>query len=468
MLVPINLTGGSYRHKSLPLSAQTTRNFWPQKQEAGNEKSPYVLESLWGKRLFADGSAYGPCRGMFEHLGILYKVNGSGLYRINISGSFTILGSIPGDGRCIFAASGSDVVIVADGKAWIWTGTSLDEITDTDLETPNSAAFLNNRIIFDGDDGRFATADVGDPTSIDGLNYATAESDADDLLRVYSFRQTLYLMGDKTVEPWWNSGEGNPPFDRVEGGIMQIGLGAIYSAANDDDLLYFLADDNHVYSVSGYDANRITSENLAREFASYAIASDAIGWCMNPGGTSFYCLTFPAQSKTFVYPRDGEWFEWSSGIAGARNNANSYAYAHRKHLVGDYRDGSVYELTFDVYTEDGDPIIRQRDSAPLHGGLFNRPGKKLTMNRFELIMQAGVGLLSGQGSDPRVMLSFSDDGGRTFSGEKFGRVGRFGEFMYKIEWFNQGTFDSRIIRLKTSDPVYYSIHSAAADIEFGI
>jgi hypothetical protein len=161
-------------------------------------------------------------------------------------------------------------------------------------------------------------------------------------------------------------------------------------------------------------------------------------------------------------------FEWSSGPDGGRTIANSYAYAFRKHLLGDYSSGNIYELDVDTYTNNGEEIIRVRDTGPLHGGLINAPGKTVEMNRFELIMQTGTGILTGQGSDPVVMLSFSDDGGQTFGTEIWGNVGKMNAKQWKVEWFNLGSFESRIIRVKTSDPVYYSIHSAAADIFVGI
>lgn len=468
--VPINLTGGTYKHKSLPLSAQVTRNFWPQKQADEKALSPYILESYPGKRLFGTQSG-GVDRGMFEHQGIVYKITGETLYTVSSTGVHTSRGTIPGTGRCLFAPIGSNIVIEAASTRYLWNGTIVAEITDSDLEDGTGIAHLNNQILYGGIGGRFGVSDVGDATSVNGLNYATAESEADDLVRPYTFNQVAYMMGEKTIELWWNSGQGSPPFDRFEGGIVQVGLGALHSAANDDDTLYFLGDDHQVYSMKGGASavlTAISTQPMAHAFKSYTTVSDAIGWCVQLDGQWLYILTFPTADKTWAYPAGGEWFELSSGSEGGRDIANSYVYAFRKHLVADYQNGNIYELADDVYTDNEDEIIRLRDSAYLHGGLFKAPGKEIEMNRFELILQKGVGLLSGQGSDPVVMLSFSDDGGRTFSTEMWGTVGVNGEFNWKVEWFNLGRFESRIIRIRVSDPVYWSIHAAAADIEICI
>ena len=160
----------------------------------------------------------------------------------------------------------------------------------------------------------------------------------------------------------------------------------------------------------------------------------------------------------------------SSGNEGGRSIANSYAYCFRKHLVADYTNGNIYQLDDDTYTENGSEIIRLRDAAPIHGGLFKGAsyGVPLTMNRLEITLEVGTGLLSGQGSNPFIMVSFSDDGGHTFSSEIWGEIGGFGEFQQKVEFWNLGSFVSRIIRIRTSDPVHYSIYSASADIDIGI
>lgn len=470
MLVPVNLTGGTYKHKSLPLSAQVTRNFWPQLQEDEKERSKYILQGFYGQTLFGTQSG-GVDRGMFEHKDVLYKVTGSSLYTVASDGTHTSRGTIAGSARCIFAPIGEDIVVVSNGAAYMYdvSTTTLSAITDNDLETPQSAAHLNNQVIYDGDGGRFVVSDVGDSTSVDGLNYATAESDADDIVRVYTFRQTLYLMGERTIELWWNSGQGNPPFDRIEGGILNVGLGALHSVANTDESMFLFADDRQIYSVGGSVSgvlDVISTKAMAKEIQGYATVSDAIGWTMKLEGQDFYVICFPTQNKTWVYPIGGEWFEWSSDATGGRNRANSYAYAFGKHLVADYVSGNIYELDAETYTENGETIVRLRDSAPITGEALGVPGKEIEMNSFELFLETGVGLKSGQGSDPVVMLSFSDDGGRTFSTEQWGSVGKSGQFEgFVVRWTGLGRFSSRVIRIRVSDPVFYSIYSAAAELE---
>lgn len=464
MLVPINLTGGTYRHRSLPVSAQTTRNFWPQKQDVESAKSPYILAGFPGLKLFGT-SAAGPDRGMLEHKGQLYKVSGTSLYQVTSGGTHTLLGAIAGSSRCSMQGMGDNVVVVGSGRVYVWDGATLTEATDPDLETPNFCAHLNNQMIYDGDGGRWCVSDVGDPATINALNYATAEASADDLLRPYVFDNTLYLFGEKSIEQWFNSGEGHPPFERIQGMTHDVGLGAAHSVANDESGVYFLGHDSQAYAVSGKALKAISSSAMTSVFSSYSRISDAIGWTARLDGHPMYFLTFPSADKTWAYAIGGDWFEWSYGSSGGRALANSCAFAFRKNLVADWRNGNIYELDPETFTDNGDAIVRVRDTAPIHGGLVDRPGRSLEMNRFELIMETGVGLTSGQGEEPRVMLSVSDDGGRSFSTEMWGTAGRKGAFQWKVEWFALGRFEERVVRIRMSDPVRCVICHAAADVE---
>ena len=467
--VEINISGGSYKHKSLPLSAQRTINFWPQKQQEDSTLSPAILESFHGLKLLGTTTA-GADRGMLEHRGVLYRVAGTKLFSVDVNGMHTELGTIAGSERCIMQGFINDVIVVTDGKAYQWDGSTVNLITDVDLETPNSCAFLNNQMIYDGDGARFGVSDVGDATSVDGLAYATAESRPDDLLRVYTFDQLLFLFGETSTEIWWNSGVGQPPFDRLEGGIFDIGLGAIHSVASTEEVIYFLGDDDQVHAMNGSSTQVVSTPAISREISKYGVVSEAHGRTINIDGQWLYIITFENGNKTFVFDQSsGEWFEWSSGVKQGKHVSSSYAFSFRKHIVADTRNGNLYILDPDTYQDNGEVIVRVRDTGVLHSRLFGIAGKDMQMDRFELVVETGVGLLgTGQGSDPVVMMQFSDDGGHTFSTENWGTVGKLGKFLWKVEWFNLGQFTTRVIRIKTSDPVYFSIHSTHADVEFCI
>jgi hypothetical protein len=72
----------------------------------------------------------------------------------------------------------------------------------------------------------------------------------------------------------------------------------------------------------------------------------------------------------------------------------------------------------------------------------------------QLVFQQGVGLASGQGYDPKVMLQWSDDGGRTWSSERWRALGKMGEYRKRgPTWNALGSARDRCYRFAISDPV---------------
>ena len=472
MLIPINLTGGMYQHKSRPLSKQVTRNWWPQAQATQKARSDYVLQSFYGLKLFKDQSGTSD-RGMLVNQGKLYKVTDTTLYQVDNIGTHTVLGTIPGSYRCRLKAMGSQIIIVnGSGLVYVWNGTTLTQVTDPNIGLPRSVAVLNSQAIYDAGTGQgFDVSDVGTPGTINGLNNASAESSSDDLLIPYAWRETAYLMGKETIELWYNSGQGNPPFDKIQGAVINVGLDAIDSVADMPDFLFFFGSDKQFHSLTpGSTAvdTPISNPAMAKEFQSYLITSDCIGWCQEFEGQWFYVATFPTQNVTWVYPVGGEWFQWGSSDTG-RLRANSYAYVFNKHLVAEYNSGRIFELDPETYTDAGEAIIRTRDSAPIHSGLFGADNKEFEINSLELVVETGIGLIEGQGSDPRIMLSVSRDGGKSFGTERQLRIGKLGERVL-VRTNSLGRFRPQgcVLRVEFSEPTYCAIYSANIDAEICI
>jgi hypothetical protein len=85
------------------------------------------------------------------------------------------------------------------------------------------------------------------------------------------------------------------------------------------------------------------------------------------------------------------------------------------------------------------------------------------MSRFELILETGVGVISGQGEDPQIMLEASYDGGKSFDAGEWMKIGRMGETNIRAEWFSLRSFYDLVIRISTSDPVHYTIMTGVID-----
>ncbi len=459
--VPLDIVGPSYESRSKPLSAQVSRNLYPEVNPTGK-----ALQSWPGAKAFSTGS--GANRGLAAWQGVVYAVNGTTLYSVSNTGAQTSIGTITGSGYCSFAGSSSYLYIVTEGSVYRTDGSTLSSVTDSDLETPNTVAFINSQLVYDGDAGRFCVSDAGDGGSINGLNYATAESDADDLTCVYTFKQQLFLFGTHTTETWYNSGVGNPPFDRIEGGLMPVGIAGAYAVTNTDQTLYFLGHDRSIYRLEGYQPIQVSTIAINNAIERYSVVSDCRAFSLKLQGQSFVIFTFPTANKTWAYSETfGAWFELSYGVDGGKHLVNGYVYAYGKHLISDYRNGNVYEWDLSTFTDNSDTIIRERVLPPITSAPFGAAGQRVIVSQLELILERGVGLATGQGSAPVLMISYSDDGGRTWSAESQVSPGVMGDYALKVKYDHFATGYEILYKVRVSDPVPVAIYASTVHIALG-
>lgn len=466
--IPVNVTGPSYQSRSRPLSSQITQNWYQQFNEAGKDK--YVLLPFPGLKVL--GNKEGIDRGFHRMAETLYQVKGTSLYSIDKFGTHTLKGDIPGIGRAIIADDGINMFIVADLKVWQYsTDTDLIiEVTDVNITGAKSVDFFNNQFIYTFD--KFSTiSNVGDGSAANGLNIIGEETLPDNLVRDYVYDEVIYRMGVRSIVGWYNSGVGSPPIEKLQGRLFTIGLGAINSVAETDQYFYWLGDDFCIYRASSGREEKISTDAISNEVASYIKTDDAIGNTFTFEGQNFYQITFPSGNKTFVISESlgaNGWFELSSGVnsplSSSKYQGTSFISAYGKNYVADVDNGSVYCLCLDTYTNNGLPLQRIRTTQSVNGSLAGANGKRVQMSEMNILMETGTGLLSGQGDDPRIMIEYSDDGGNTWNAGSWPRIGRLGEFVLQVKWYNLGSFYDRIFRISTSDPVNYSVYSATIDL----
>ncbi len=102
-----------------------------------------------------------------------------------------------------------------------------------------------------------------------------------------------------------------------------------------------------------------------------------------------------------------------------------------------------------------DPIRRLRQSPHLA-----HEGAMLYYGAFELDLETGRGLSTGQGSDPQIMLQWSDDGGHTWSNEHWVSAGKKGQYSTRARWLMLGRGRNRVFRVVMTDPVPWHLLDA--------
>lgn len=464
--IPVNIAGPSYQDRSRPLSAQETRNFYQEVTGAGKDK--YVIKSFPGQLLFGAAGTTAEDRGMHRMNEIAYRVVGQSLYKILSDGSRTNLGTIPGVGRCIFADDGENMFITCNGvvNKYVESTGLITQVTDVSITGAKSVDYINNQFIYTFP-ALTVFSNVGDGSIASSLNAVNAESEPDPLVRDYVFDQVVYRFGTRSCEAWYNSGIGTPPFDRIEGQILNVGLAAIHSVNNSKKYMYWLGSDLQIYRARGGQEEPISTAAIAGAIQGYSYVGDAFSEIFTLDNHIIYMITFPTADKTWCLIEDlgvNGWFELSKGKTTGRYNAGSILEIYNKVLVGDNSTGDLYKLDFDIYDQNGSVWQRRRVMGVINGEILGQKGKRVQMSRMEFIIETGTGLTSGQGSTPHIMIEPSYDGGRTWATGTWLKVGKLGQFNVRAEWFNLNSFYEMVVRITTSDPVKLNIYSATIDL----
>lgn len=87
--------------------------------------------------------------------------------------------------------------------------------------------------------------------------------------------------------------------------------------------------------------------------------------------------------------------------------------------------------------------------------------------QFELDLERGVGLATGQGSDPSITLRLSRDGGETWGEPVALAAGRQGDYTARAIARRLGQARDTVFEVTVSDPVAWSLVGAWLDLEPG-
>jgi len=463
VIVPLPLVGAKGGHKSVQFSSEITRNMYIDQ-----------VNDRWGMHDFPGlkslGEESGKDRGWHRMSDTLYKLCGTTLYKVSSNGVYTSRGTVSGSDRAVFADDGTNLFFTANGQLWHYDGSTVSTISQGVVTNPKSIAYINRTFFITGDGGLFGASDVADGTTYFALNYGEAEALPDGLLRVYSFSQLLYMMGSESIETHVHTGTGNPPTQRQDNALINVGLAGTHAVCNTDSYLYWLGDDRKVYQGVGASARSIQSTPVANALESFSDVSDCIASRFVLNGQDFVLFAFPSADATLLYSE--KWNYWVDLAAGTqitnpeRWYGNAVINCYDKNLVADWRSGNVYELDPDTYTDNGDARLRIRTLPNITAQSIKREKGCVTASRLTIDMEVGVGLASGQGSTPELMCQFSPDGGRTWQAQQHVEFGVMGDYDKRVDFWDFSTGYKVKARIMCSDPVYLSLFDAEAEVEF--
>lgn len=434
-----------------------------------NSVSPWILFGTPGQKTFTTAGSE-DIRAGLEAMGALFVLSGTTVYRIDRDGNATACtgAAVSSTGTAMMKSNGVQVGILVDGRLFYIAAATPTVVTAvTDAQYPADGAssfdFINGYGAFTkaATDGEWFLSDLYDFSAFDAADFATAESNPDGLERLMANHDEVWLFGKETTEVWGHTGAAGFPFDHIPGSLIDRGIGAPLSAALLDNAPFWLGDDRIVYRAEGYTPRRI-STFAVEELLRSGTVDDAEASTHAIGGHHFYVLKLPTLDRTIVYDAATNlWHERQSGtsvVPGAWDVLSIF-HAFGKTLVG-LADGAIRELDLDTYLDGTTQIRRSLTSYPAYPG-----GNRAILREVELECELGVGLNTGQGSDPQAMLRFSRDGGFTWGNEKWTTLGPTGSRRVRANWHQLGMFRNGAVEISIADPVKVAIYGGRYEVE---
>lgn len=487
-MIPLPIFGGYYESDSLPLSAQQAINWYvniPQTKGALSDGSLFGSAGI--NQLATSGLTPDELnRGAFVKAGLPYFVNGQTLYRMDRAtdaegqDSFTLvtLGVITGTDRAIFASNGTQLMIVADGKGWIVdesSGTPFQQITDVDFTTTNgvpvTVSYTDSFFIVTTDSKKFKKSAANDGLAWNALDFSSAEADPDDIVGQIVFKRQIYIAGSETIEVFENRGLGGFPFQR-NGLIINKGLAGKYAIVETTQGIMFLGAGSNetaaIWLINGNDVQKVSTTAIDSVLNKYT--PDDITNCvaMAYGQAGAYFVVFTFAQDTFEYntitqlwnQRESRVINPSGRAVNQRWRVNSLVSAYNRIICGDNIDGSIGEVSREVYTEYTLPIVRAIRTMP-----FYNQGASFSVSTLELIVESGVGLVGEEAPD--ISLSTSR-GGKVFNNKLIRTSGEIGQFEKRLLWRKLGRFSRfTVLQFEMSSAVKPVIISLMGDIKAG-
>lgn len=385
-----------------------------------------------------------------------YCVIGGGFYRFDGT-SLTFLSFIGSlTGRCTMVFDDTGNVLISDGATgYYWNGAVMVTVVHSTQIGPVAAQGGFGIFTVPGT-AQFWVTNVNALSTIDPLNFATAESNPDNLLRCIVDHNELWLFGTRTVEIWSATGGADFPYTPFVNSHMERGCAAAFSVAKEDNTIYWLGDDKIIYRADGYRPQRVSTHPIERLIAdipaSVIARADAFFYTM--GGHKFYTLRFPDYLTLQYNIATGFW-----------NVAKSWGYEDWR-VIGsaggttDYlmTDTGIVRLDNTINQDEGVICARSGMSAPIWAD-----GKRIVFRSFYLDCEVGR---AATGITAQVMLRVARDG-ETFGNERWRALGLTGNYKRRVMWRNLGMGRKITVAFSFTDDASLSIVGSDGRIAVG-
>lgn len=460
---------------------ERTVNWMLEQNETPNASSEWVLEPTPGFASFASVSP-SPIRA-----GISipdpggernFFVAGFGFYELFSGGTTTLRGTISADTNPATISydgpTGGHLFITSGGVGYGYT-LATNTLTSNITSLPATmGAFLSDRFL--ALDAHTSSLQISDLLSLNfnPTQIAVRSLAADPWVAMTVINGLIYLWGARTGEAWYDAGASPYPFAWQQGAFWEQGIAAPFSATRSGSPLLWIGQNVYgarvIYQMNGFVPQRVSTHAVEQALSSYSTVADCSAVVYQDRGHLFYVSTFPTGGQTWALDvplGQSGWAErgfWNTTTGSYQPwRVSTLWYGFGQLLVGDSQSGTIYSYSPTVYTDMGGAPLRRLRQPPQ----VAFEDKRIRYTRLQLRMDVGIGLPTGQGSDPQVMLSSSNDGGKTFGAERWTSAGPIGTYNTRVFWTRLGQARRRVDQVVVSDPVPFRIVDATLDYQVG-
>ena len=463
------ILGSAYVARSVNAADNQMINLFPEVVPEGGKEPAFLQRAPGLTRLATVG--IGAIRGMWQFGNYGYVVSGPTLFQIDSNWNATAKGTVAGTGPVSMADNGTQLFVAVNPQGYIYNASTdvFQQITDPDFPGAVTVGYIDGYFVFNEPNSqKIWVTSLLDGTSVDPLEFTSAEGSPDNVVAIFVDHREVWVYGTNSTEVFYNAGLIDFPLARIQGAYNELGCAAPYSIAKMDNQIYWLGKDARgqgmVFRASGYMGQRISTHAIEWQLQEYPDLSDAVGYTYQQDGHSFYVLNFPTANTTWVFDvATGAWHERASFANGQfnRHRGNSQMFFNATTVIGDFQNGKIYSFDLNVYADDGEPQKWLRSWRALPTGANNLA--RTVQHSMQLDCESGVGLNTGQGSNPQVMLRWSDDGGHTWSNEHWKSMGQIGRTATRTIWRRLGAtmkIRDRVYEVSGTDPVRIYIMGA--------
>jgi hypothetical protein len=504
--------GPSYQSLTPNADAEETINLFPALMEASG-KSKMILEPTPGLKAFSVIPGRNSVRGLFSSFsaigvtfpGRTFAASGTGFYEIKADGTFVqFTQAINDDTKPVYFAAGPNgsggggnwqLLFSSGGTAYVLDLTAAPPagITALPSNTFDSSIPVSRVEYCDGfflallaNSNKFQVSALLDATvwTLAGGAFGSSGISVftDNVVAMIENQRLLGFFGPKQSVFYSNVGDANFPFFPIQGSLIEEGTIAGNTVVKMNNSIFLLSGDERgagiVYRVSGYSPVRISNHAVELSIRSLVTAgntaplSDAIAWCEQDAGHSFYVLYFPTGNLTWCYDTTtNQWHKrlfWNAVKVGSNPVANvdptapagsyvahlarCHTFNFGKHLVGDRLSGTIYELSQNYLDDSGYPLRRMRRAPNIS---VEEEWEFHTKLQVDVETGIGQNIKDAQGNqrEPLIYVRWSDDGGHTWGNYHTLPCGLIGQYKRRAMVRRMGKGRDRVYEVTCTDPV---------------